>query len=41
MFAIYDAFALARIKGSVEAEDDQALLVDIYYFYELWDSLGS
>ncbi|MDQ0337586.1 hypothetical protein J2S00_000356 [Caldalkalibacillus uzonensis] len=33
--------ALARMKGSVEAEDDQALLVDIYYFYELWDSLGS
>lgn len=31
----------ARIKGGIEAKDDKALLVEIYYFYEVWDNLGA
>ncbi|WP_458461175.1 DUF4363 family protein, partial [Paenibacillus sp.] len=32
---------LARIKGSIAAEDDQAIMEEIYYFYVLWDDLGT
>jgi hypothetical protein len=32
---------LARIKGGIEAEDDKGLLKEIYYFYEVWDNLGT
>jgi hypothetical protein len=31
---------LARIKGGVKAEDDKAILEEIYFFYDLWDNLG-
>jgi len=31
---------LARIKGGVEAKDDQAILEEIYFFYDLFDGLG-
>jgi hypothetical protein len=31
---------LSRIKGGVVAEDDQAVLEEIYFFYGLWDNLG-
>lgn len=31
---------LARIKGGIEAEDDKAIIEEIYYFYDLWDNLG-
>jgi hypothetical protein len=38
---IYDILGtLARIKGGVEAEDDKAIMEEIYYFYVLWDNLG-
>ncbi|WP_338543900.1 DUF4363 family protein [Paenibacillus tundrae] len=38
---IYDILGtLARIKGGVAAQDDQALLEEIYYFYALWDNIG-
>jgi hypothetical protein len=32
--------ALSRIKGGIEAEDDKAILEEIYYFYDLWEYLG-
>lgn len=32
--------ALARIQGGIEAEDDKAIIEEIYYFYDLWDNLG-
>lgn len=32
--------ALARIKGGIEIKDDQAVMEEIYFFYELWDDLG-
>lgn len=39
--AIYDILGtLARIRGGVAAEDDQAIMEEIYYFYVLWDNLG-
>lgn len=31
---------LARIKGGIEAEDDKAIMEEIYFFYDLWDNLG-
>lgn len=31
---------LARIKGGIEAKDDQAILEEIYFFYDLFDGLG-
>ncbi|KOY16675.1 DUF4363 family protein [Paenibacillus sp. JNUCC31] len=38
---IYDILGtLARIKGGVAAEDDKAIMEEIYYFYVLWDNLG-
>ncbi|WP_128102173.1 DUF4363 family protein [Paenibacillus sp. DCT19] len=38
---IYDILGtLARIRGGVAAQDDQALLEEIHYFYVLWDNLG-
>ncbi|OMF61381.1 DUF4363 family protein [Paenibacillus sp. FSL R5-0766] len=38
---IYDILGvLARIKGGIAAEDDQAIMEEIYYFYVLWDELG-
>ncbi|WP_145408562.1 DUF4363 family protein [Paenibacillus xylanexedens] len=38
---IYDILGtLARIKGGIAAQDDQALLEEIHYFYVLWDNLG-
>lgn len=32
--------ALSRIKGGVKAKDDQAVMEEIYFFYDLFDSLG-
>lgn len=32
---------LARIKGGIEAKDDKTLLKEIYYFYEVWNNLGT
>lgn len=32
--------SLARIKGGIEAEDDKAIMEEIYFFYDLWDNLG-
>lgn len=32
--------ALARIKGGIEAEDDKAIIEEIYFFYDLWENLG-
>jgi hypothetical protein len=32
---------LSRIHGGIEAEDDKAILEEIYYFYDLWDNLGA
>ena len=38
---IYDILGtLARIRGGVAAEDDQAIMEEIYYFYVLWENLG-
>lgn len=31
---------LARIKGGIEAEDDKAIMEEIYFFYDLWENLG-
>jgi hypothetical protein len=31
---------LSRIQGGIEAEDDKAIIEEIYYFYDLWDNLG-
>jgi hypothetical protein len=33
--------ALSRIKGGIEAEDDKAILEEIYFFYSLWEDLGT
>lgn len=33
--------ALSRIKGGIEAEDDKAIMEEIYFFYDLWESLGA
>lgn len=39
--SIYDILGtLARMKGGVAAEDDKAIMEEIYYFYVLWDNLG-
>ncbi|MNC82891.1 hypothetical protein D3C75_1366010 [compost metagenome] len=39
--SIYDILgALARIQGGIAAQDDQAIMEEIYYFYALWDNLG-
>lgn len=39
---IYDILGtLARMKGGIVAEDDQALMEEIHYFYVLWDDLGN
>ncbi|WP_440109061.1 DUF4363 family protein [Paenibacillus sp. QZ-Y1] len=39
---IYDILGtLARIKGGVAAQDDKAIMEEIYYFYVLWDNLGN
>jgi hypothetical protein len=32
--------SLARIKGGIEAEDDKAIMEEIYFFYDLWENLG-
>lgn len=32
---------LARIKGAAEAEDEQSVLTEVYYFYDLWNNLAS
>lgn len=38
---IYDILGtLARMKGGIAAEDDKAIMEEIYYFYVLWDNLG-
>lgn len=38
---IYDILGtLARIKGGIAAEDDKAIMEEIYYFYVLWENLG-
>ncbi|WP_433743935.1 DUF4363 family protein [Paenibacillus amylolyticus] len=38
---IYDILGtLARMKGGVAAQDDKAIMEEIYYFYVLWDNLG-
>jgi len=31
---------LARIQGGVEARDKNAILEEVYYFYDLWRNLG-
>lgn len=31
---------LARIKGGIKAEDDKAIMEDIYFFYDLWENIG-
>ncbi len=31
---------LARIRGGIEAEDDKAIMEEIYFFYDLWENLG-
>lgn len=33
--------ALSRIKGGVEAKDKEAILEEIYFYYELWDRLAT
>jgi hypothetical protein len=33
--------ALSRIKGGIEVEDDKATMEEIYFFYDLWESLGA
>ncbi len=33
------AASLARSKGGIESQDKQAVLSEIYYFYDLWDNL--
>ena len=33
--------ALSRIEGGIEAEDDKAILEEIYFFYSLWEDLGT
>ncbi|MEK4365631.1 DUF4363 family protein [Paenibacillus sp. FSL M8-0212] len=39
--SIYDILGtLARMKGGVAAQDDKAIMEEIYYFYVLWDNLG-
>ena len=38
---IYDILGtLARIRGGVVAQDDKAIMEEIYFFYVLWDNLG-
>lgn len=32
--------ALARIKGGIKAEDDKAIMEEVYFFYDLWGNLG-
>ncbi|QTM98774.1 DUF4363 family protein [Sediminibacillus dalangtanensis] len=31
---------IARIRGAVEAEDDQSVLEEIYYYYGQWEQLA-
>ncbi|MBD2844930.1 DUF4363 family protein [Paenibacillus sp. IB182496] len=31
---------LARVRGGVVAKDDQAILEELYFFYDLWKNLG-
>lgn len=33
--------SIFRLKGSIEAEDEQSALIEIYFVYEMWDELGS
>ncbi|KGX88731.1 DUF4363 family protein [Pontibacillus marinus] len=30
----------AQIKGGIKGKDDQAVMENIYFFYELWDNLA-
>ncbi|SDJ85373.1 DUF4363 family protein [Sediminibacillus albus] len=32
---------ISRIKGGIEAQDDQAVLEEIYYYYGQWHSLAT
>jgi hypothetical protein len=32
--------ALAKMKGSIKAEDDKTILEQIYYTYDVWENLG-
>ena len=32
---------LARIRGAAVAEDEQSVLTEVYYFYDLWNNLAS
>ncbi|WP_017726127.1 DUF4363 family protein [Halalkalibacterium ligniniphilum] len=31
--------SLSRIKGSIEGRDQESTLIEIYYFYTLWESI--
>lgn len=38
---IYDILGtLARIRGGIAAQDDKAIMEEIYFFYVLWENLG-